>query len=183
MAEYYNGAAIYKRGGIVFHSIMDIKFSDGLILYVFPGRISPNDIWIKYRDTKIPRSNIRTPKHIHWVLDILVKREHDKEKITDFLNIMLQRWNEIKPLKERNYHSILSNLQYSRDKEFLYKFESLNRYGFWKMEFITHLIELLMLQEKTNNPNAYMFRKVIEAIQYGNDPYIIVSTATMRGGR
>ena len=182
MAQYIPKTKTIKRGDEQIRSILEIRFPDKLSLFVFPGRISQNDIWIKYIDAKSsPR--LRTPKHIHWVLDILVKREHNQKLVNNFLNEMLSRWNSIEPLPDRKYNTIVNNLLLSRDNSFVSQFNELNKFGFWNMEFITHLIELLMLQEKTNNPNAYMFAKVVKSILEERDPYTIVSDATMGGGR
>jgi hypothetical protein len=38
-----------------------------------------------------------------------------------------------------------------------------------------------MAQEKTNMPDAYMFRKLLEALKRGDDIFSIVSLATHRG--
>ena len=182
MAQYFHGNKSITRGSERIRAILEILFPDNLFLLVFPGRISQNDIWIKYIDAKSSH-RLRTPKHIHWVLDILVKREHNRNLVNDFLNQMLERWDSITPLPERTYDVIINNLMFSRNTAFVNRFNELNRFGFWDMDFITHLIELLMLQEKTNNPNAYMFVKVVKSILDGKDPYIIVSHATMGGGK
>ena len=50
-------------------AIIEFVFTD-YIIYVFQGNLSQFDIIIKY---KKDRKRIRTPKHIHWVVDILMK--------------------------------------------------------------------------------------------------------------
>ena len=52
-------------------AIIEFVFID-CIIYVFQGSLSQFDIVIKYRkDGK----RIRTPKHIHWVVDVLMKMQ------------------------------------------------------------------------------------------------------------
>ena len=52
-------------------AIIEFVFID-YIIYVFQGSLSQFDIVIKYRkDGK----RIRTPKHIHWVVDVLMKMQ------------------------------------------------------------------------------------------------------------
>ena len=182
MVEVRSGQHTISREKERISSIIEFVFDGHLRLVVFPGRISPNDIWIKYIDSNTS-GRMRTPKHIHWVLDILVKREHNRDLVNDFLKKMLNRWEEIKPLPDREYTTIKDNLVFSMDENFVSKYRALDSFGFWPMDFITFLIELLMIQEKTNNPNAYMFPKVVKNILEGNDPYRIVSDATMGGGR
>jgi len=73
MPRYIPGCTRIRQNNQNITSILDIDFGNGLWIYVFPGTISQNDIWIKFRDYNIPRSKIRTPKHIHWAVDILLK--------------------------------------------------------------------------------------------------------------
>ena len=45
------------------------------ILAVYKGSLSEYDLLIKYRQLEDGRwSRIRTPKHIHWAVDILIKQ-------------------------------------------------------------------------------------------------------------
>ncbi len=39
-----------------------------------------------------------------------------------------------------------------------------------------------MTQEKTNREDAYMFRKLLDAIKRGEEIYKIISIATLKGG-
>ena len=48
-------------------------------VFVFKGSISPFDILVQYKTDDGKR--LRTPKHIHWVVDILIKLER-KNKLT-----------------------------------------------------------------------------------------------------
>ncbi|MEM5803770.1 MAG: hypothetical protein QW474_02845 [Candidatus Aenigmatarchaeota archaeon] len=181
MVIYNEGATKISVNGYKINSIIDINFQNGLLIHVFPGRLSPNDIWIKFRNLNTKRSQIRTPKHIHWTVDILIKKFGDKNTTDQFLNSMLNRWLEIKPLKNRDKETIINNLILSKNKDFIKKYESLNNYGFFDIEFLTHLMELLMIQEKTNNPNAYMFKEVVNSILTSDDLYSIISAATHKG--
>jgi hypothetical protein len=185
MPSYHQGkTVIIPRGSDkAITSILDIDFKNGLWLYVFPGRLSQNDLWVKFRNENIPRSTIRTPKHIHWAVDILIKK-FGKQNLTDaFLNDMLTRWGQITPLPDRKMQTVMNNLTCSRNNQFLIQYQQLNHYGFFDIEFLTHLMELLMLQEKTNNPQAYMFKNVVGDLLSSNDLYKILSTAGYRGGK
>lgn len=163
-------------------SILDIDFGTGLWIYVFPGRISQNDIWVKFRNLRAPRTTIRTPRHIHWAVDILIKKFFNRNLTDAFLNDMLTRWRQITPLPNRRMQTILNNLVYSQNNQFITKYQNLNASGFFDVEFLTHLMELLMLQEKTNNPQAYMFRNVVNELLSFTDLYKILTTAGY-GGR
>jgi len=182
VANYNPGQIRTTRDGNPISSIIDIDFQNGLQIHVFPGRLSQNDIWIKFRNRNTPRSKIRTPRHIHWAVDILIKKFGSSNLANEFLNNMLARWEEITPLPDRTMQTILNNLVKSRDNQFITQYQDLDKYGFFDIEFLTHLMELLMLQEKTNNPQAYMFRDVVDGILNSNDLFSILSKAGF-GGR
>lgn len=173
---------VTPRGRKPITSILDIDFRNGLWIYVFPGKLSQNDIWVKFRNLNILRTTIRTPRHIHWAVDILIKKFGNRQLTDAFLNNMLTRWNQITPLPDRRLQTILNNLVYSRSNQFIAKYQNLNASGFFDIDFLTHLMELLMLQEKTNNPQAYMFRNVVNELLSFTDLYKILSTAGF-GGR
>ncbi|MCJ7719972.1 MAG: hypothetical protein MUO36_00715, partial [Candidatus Hadarchaeum sp.] len=89
-------------------------------------------------------------------------KKFGNQNLTDaFLKDMLARWSQITPLPNRKMLTIKNNLACSRNTRFLAQYKRLNHYGFFGMDFLTHLMELLMLQEKTNNPQAYMFKNVV----------------------
>lgn len=181
MATYRNGEKIFRAKGRTLRSILDIEFSDKICIYIFPGFISTNDIWVKYIDFS-STGRLRTPKHIHWVTDLLIKREHEPDLVKEFLLKVLDRWDQIQPLTSRDIDFILRNLVLSRDQQLVSRYSVLDKFGFWGMEFILHLVELLMLQEKTNRHDAYMFARVAEALLSSDDIYSIVSAATQTRG-
>ncbi|WRQ72873.1 MAG: hypothetical protein BME93_03460 [Methanosarcinales archaeon Met12] len=183
MPNYNQGRTQITRDGNPIISILEIDFENGLQIYVFPGQLSPNDIWIKFRNFNTPRSQIRTPKHIHWTVDILIKKFGDSNLTNEFLNNMIARWEQITPLPDRTMQTIRNNLVKSRDNQFITHYQDLNNHGFFDIEFLTHLMELLMLQEKTNNPNAFMFIGVVDKLLNSNDLYSILSKAGFGGRR
>ena len=137
------------------YSILDIELQDGLTLYVFPGSLSPNDIWLKYRKRD---SRVRTPKHIHWAVDLLIKKFLNRELTNSLLQVFRQCWDDVQGLTARDADSLIRSLSIAQNQQYLQRFEPLNTLGFFKIDFLLHLMELLMLQEKTNKPNAYMFK-------------------------
>ncbi|MDU6985303.1 MAG: hypothetical protein E6371_12885 [Terrisporobacter othiniensis] len=177
MANYSMGIKTMKKNGENKTSIMDIKCED-VDIYVFPGSLSPNDIVLKYKSHDSRR---RTPKHIHFVIDLLIKKEHESKLVKSFIDTLLLRFKEIKGLEDRTYNSIYNNLIICRNKKILNKYDELNKYGEYSVEFLLNFGELLMLQEKTNMKDAYMFKNVMEKIRDDKDIYSIVSSATHNG--
>ena len=68
-------------------------------------------------------------------------------------------------------------------KEKLKEFEELNQYGEYKVEFIGHLIELMIKMEKNTPPDkpARVFRELMEALLVEKEIFVIVSKATQIG--
>lgn len=84
-------------------AIIEFVFTD-YIIFVFQGTLSQFDIVIKY---KKDRKRIRTPKHIHWVVDILMKmqenerlrnRVHTYEEVISRNNL----WDFFRPHHNKN---------------------------------------------------------------------------------
>ena len=178
MADYNNGSNYIK--GYTLKSIVDIQLDCGITLSAFPGSLSPNDILLKYKELR-GTDRFRTPKHIHWVIDLMIKREHNKTLTNELLTVFKSQWEKIIPLISRDYEAIINSLSLSTNSELLEKYSTLNSYGYYKIDFIIHLMELLMLQEKTNYSEAYMFKNVINELLSGNDLFKLISTATHNG--
>ena len=65
------------------------------------------------------------------------------------------------------------------NKKDLDRFEELNQYGQYSVEFILVVTELIMIQEKTNYPNGTMNIKVFESFRNKHaDIFSVVSAAT-----
>ena len=66
--------------------------------------------------------------------------------------------------------------------EKLKEFEELNRYGEYSVEFIGHLIELMIKMEKNMPPEnpARVFKELIDSMLKEKDIFVIVSKATQK---
>ena len=51
-------------------------------------------------------------------------------------------------------------------------------YGIYSIEFLFRLAFLLMIQEKTNREDAYMFKNLLKALLEQKDLFKIISIAT-----
>ena len=174
---------ILKETKIILRKLLSpiIKFNfDNYDLYVFPGTISPADILIKY---KKGNSRIRTPKHIHWVVDILLKMENDKALTLKFISMIEKIWQNSQPLQKRDFEHLQDLIKNCLKKLNVAQFEKLNSYGEYPVDFLCVLMLLLSTQEKTNRHDAYMFGQIIEELQKTDlDIFKIVSKAGF-GGR
>ncbi len=157
----------------------EFRLENGTVIGVFQGSRGENpdlDIIVKYRE---PGKQIRTPKHLHWAIDLLIKKEHDPNLTKTFVYYLLSMWDKVMPFsnKEEQQECLL---RYSGD-EYLSKFYDLDKYGEYSVEFIAKVMELIMIQEKTGLAAAFMFKGVLQSIYEGKDIFSIVASAGFNG--
>jgi len=176
---------IYRRKGVTHVPIKTFQVNDSTLIAVYNGTLSKLDILIKYRQ-KLHHgrwSAIRTPKHIHWTVDILLKMQTYKELTQDFVDFFIRLWGKTKPLQsEEERQKIDCAALLNLSSEEISRFEKLSRKGEYSVKFLILLAKLLMLQEKTNRADAYMFKNVLMSLKEGKDLFGILSTASF-GGR
>lgn len=154
---------------------------DGTRIGIFQGTKGSNpdlDIIVKYQD-KYTKSVPRTPKHIHWVIDLLIKKEHNEELTLQFIEYLYDMYDKVEPFRNKEEQQ-KCELKFT-NPENLEKFKELNNYGQYSLEFIGHVIELLTREEKTGMEGAFMFKQVLEALKNKKDIFSIVSSATHNG--
>lgn len=160
-------------------AIIEFIFTD-YIIYVFQGTLSKFDILIKYRkDNK----RIRTPKHIHWVVDILMKMQGKEILTKQYLKSIQNCWIACVPLANNDFDTLKALIENGEKEIEIEQYYDLNAFGEYDVEFLYVLMELLAVQEKTNRSDAYMFGKIIEELlEADRDIFKIISTAGF-GGR
>jgi hypothetical protein len=166
--------------------IKSFQVNDSTIIAIYKGALSPFDILVKYRQRlkNGKWSHIRTPKHIHWTVDVLMKMQSYKELTREFLDFFIDIWNETLPLEsEQARQSLDLDMLLHISKEEIEKFKELSKKGEYSVKFLVLLAKLLMLQEKTNRKDAYMFKRVLDGLKSGEDLFHVLSTATLRAGK
>tara|TARA_Y100000034_G_C6866529_1_gene395026 strand:- start:163 stop:690 length:528 start_codon:yes stop_codon:yes gene_type:complete len=167
------------RGGRA-HSFKEIRLN-GITIGVFAGNRGHNpdhDILIKYQEDG---KRVRTPKHIHWVIDILIKKEHNRELTLEFLKYLRNMYDKVNGFESKEDRERCKLTETTHEK--LNKFEELNNYGEYSIEFIGHLIELMIKMEKNTPPNkpARVFKELMDAMLNEKEIFAIVSKATQIG--
>ncbi len=162
-----------------------IQVNDSYILGIYQGSLSNFDLLLRYRQkdnkSKSGWSRIRTPKHIHWAVDAIIKMHHNDEETRKFLSFLIDLWdNQIKPLTSDKDRSILLNVEAlkSEANSEASKYPQLANKGEYSIKFLYLIAKLLMIQEKTNLSTAFMFRSLLKALEEHKDIYKIVSIAT-----
>lgn len=124
----------FKRDGKEYTAIKEIKLNDGTIIGVFAGNrgaIPEHDILIRYQETG---KRFRTPKHIHWVIDLLIKKEHDRELTLKFMKYLRDMYERVEAFKSKEDRKKCILKETTKEK--LKPFEKLNQYGEYKVDFI-----------------------------------------------
>lgn len=178
---------VFKEKDELKHPLAIFILDDDKIVGVYRGTLSRYDILIRYRQkNKNGRwSRLRTPKHIHWAVDLLIKMSKKRKKISKFLDFLIQIWNKTEPITNKKTEKKFLNLNHlvKKHRNKIREYKEISKYGEYKIEFLILIAKLLMIQEKTNRRDAYMFRKLLEALKKGDDIFSIVATATLAGRR
>lgn len=176
--EIRRGSQLIENG--TKQAIIEFVFTD-YIIYVFQGTLSQFDIVIKY---KKDGTRIRTPKHIHWVVDILMKMQGNEALAKRYLRAVQNCWNACVPLTNNDYATLKALIENGENDIDIEQYFALNAFGEYDVEFLYVLMELLAVQEKTNRADAYMFGKIIEELlEADRDIFKIISTAGFGGRR
>lgn len=161
-------------------AIIEFVFTE-YIIFVFQGNLSQFDIVIKY---KKDGTRIRTPKHIHWVVDILMKMQGNGALTKQYLRAIQNCWNTCAPLTNNDYDTLKALIESGENDIDIAQYFDLNAFGEYDVEFLYVLMELLAVQEKTNRADAYMFGNIIEELlETDRDIFKIISTAGFGGRR
>jgi hypothetical protein len=162
-----------------------IEVNGTYILGIYQGSLSDYDLLIRYRQkdksTKSGWSRIRTPKHIHWAVDAIIKMQHNNNDTKNFLNFLINIWdNQIQPLKTDEERNLLLDVEELKKEANIEssKYPQLANKGEYSIKFLYLIAKLLMIQEKTNLSTAFMFKSLLKALESHKDIYRIVSIAT-----
>lgn len=159
------------------HQLIDAKkIEENYIIGVYKGELSNFDILIKYKEKQGNKwSRIRTPKHIHWAVDMLIKRYNNSDNTQKLIQFLINKWDGLVGIKsEQEQKTVLNNVMTIPIPDEL---KQLN-YGIYSIEFLFRLAFLLMIQEKTNREDAYMFKNLLKALLEQKDLFKIISIAT-----
>jgi hypothetical protein len=165
----------YSKKGVTFTPLSTYTLSNGTVVATYQGSRGDNpdlDFIVKYKEKS---KRLRTPSHTHWITDLLVKCEYNKEIVGQFVKKVLSLYDKTKPFssfEERDSYK----LKFYQEE--LSEFEILNNHGYYKMDVLVSFIELFTICEKQTK-DAYMFKTllglVLEYCEGKKDFYQIVS--------
>ena len=158
-----------------------VPVNGSYILGIYKGTLSDYDILLKYRQKEGDNwSRIRTPKHIHWAVDMLIKHYSESHETDLLLDSLLNLWEQTVPLESKaEQDELLSPDKLLADvNDEAAKYGKLAGKGEYSVKFLILIAKLLMVQEKTNRHDAYMFKNLLERLKEHRNIFEIVSTAT-----
>ena len=151
----------YKiKNGPRVESLKQFELDDGTIVAMFQGfrgSYPELDFIVKYKE---PIKKLRTPSHTHWIVDLLVKAEFNKEMVRDFVQKYLDLYDVMVPFEsqeERNSYEL------QHVGESLTDFQDLDGRGYLSVEFLSTIIELFILCEKRSD-GAFMFKGLLQLV-------------------
>ena len=65
----------------------------------FRGGNPELDFIVKYKEKG---KRLRTPSHTHWIVDLLVKSERNKEMVGRYIDDMIEMYENVEPFKTHN---------------------------------------------------------------------------------
>ncbi len=128
----------FRKEGQLIKPLSVFRVNSHFLIGVYQGSLSKYDILIKYRQKNDDKwSRIRTPKHIHWAVDIMIKMHSEPKTTKNFLEFLIGVWDEAKPLKsnkERDKFLDLNNLLKTSQKE-INEYKNLSEQGEYSVKF------------------------------------------------
>jgi hypothetical protein len=151
----------YTRKGETYSPIKFWSTDDKTTVAIYQGVRGENpdlDFIVKYKEEG---KRLRTPSHTHWIVDLLVKAEYNKELLLSYVNNLIEIYDNNGPfssVEERNEYELryinIMNLRYS----------DLNSHGYYTISTLTSFIELFTLCEKQTT-GAFMFRGLLTLVK------------------
>jgi hypothetical protein len=151
----------FKRKGIVYEPLCSWRTDSITEVGIYQGARGSNpelDFIVKYKEEG---KRLRTPSHTHWIVDLLIKSELDKEVLSYYIRDLISMYDEMKPfvtLEERSNY-ILVNPSIMD-----IKYSMFNERGCYSISTLTSFIELFSKCEKQGE-DAFMFRGLLVLIE------------------
>ena len=151
----------YTKKGEVHTPLLYWRTDDKTTVAIYQGERGENpelDFIVKYKEDG---KRLRMPSHTHWIVDLLVKAEYNKELLLSYVNNLIELYNNTTPfssVEERNNYELrfvnVMNLRYN----------DLNNHGYYTISTLTSFIELFSLCEKQTT-GAFMFKGLLTLIK------------------
>lgn len=146
--------------------------SDKTEIGVLKGGKSKYNFKVKYRQRG---KKERTPKHIHIIIDLYMKLMGNEELTMQLVDHIINIIKKVRPARSFPSRRLIFKGDHAK------KFEELNKYGEYPVDFLLVITELIQRQERTNYPQGKVNLKLFQSFRNQDDIFTVVSAATFRG--
>ena len=133
---------------------------DGTLIGIFQGNRGDNphlDFVVRF----LPpgrRKRIRTPRNIHWVVDILLNGKNKPEEALKLTKALLRCYENSTAFCSRGERNVFVP---RRARRLASQFKHLDSDGGVPVAFVTHIVELFSICEKASPRDNKMFKDVL----------------------
>jgi hypothetical protein len=133
------------------------EMSDGHVVAIYQGsrgQFPDLDFIVKYKKEGI---RLRTPSHTHWIIDLVLKGEVNKELTLQLVEDFIKMYDDTIPFntqKERDDYRLIY------PEKLVEKYKDLDSIGALSVEMLLTLVELFSMCEKRTE-GAFMFRNML----------------------
>ena len=151
----------FNKKGVNYSPLKYWSTDKGTKVAIYQGSRGENpdlDFIVKYKEKG---KRLRTPSHTHWIVDLLVKAEYNKDLLSTYVSDLINVYENTTPfstVEERNQYE-LAHMNVMNDKYWL-----LNGHGYYDVKTLTSLVELFSKCEKQTS-GAFMFKTLLELVK------------------
>ena len=116
------------------------------------------DFIVKYKEKG---KRLRTPSHTHWIVDLLVKAEYNKNLLSTYVSDLITLYDETVPFKSVEERD---NYKLQCPTKFWMNHIMIEDKGYYSLQVLTSFIELFSKCEK-QTPGAFMFRNLLVLVK------------------
>jgi hypothetical protein len=113
---------------------------------------------VKYKEEN---KRLRAPSHTHWITDMLVKAESNRDLLLSYIEDMIKFYDNTEPFKSIEE---ITNYQLTQVDRMKSKHQLLEGHGYYSIGTLTAFIELFSKCEK-QAAGAFMFRELLSLIK------------------
>jgi hypothetical protein len=182
---FRDGILTYRKDGKEHESISVFTTSDGTLIGIFQGTKGDNpdlDFIVKFLAPG-RKQRLRTPKNVHWVVDLLIRGNSDRDQAAALVDALIQCYEKAEPFATIEERAGYAPEEARRIAE---KFAHLKDDGLLPVEFVSMVIELFSICEKASPREKKMFRELLGTVKgyfEGTKDYYQVLNASAPGFR
>jgi hypothetical protein len=182
---YRDGVLSYRSDGKNHESISVFTTSDGTLIGIFQGEKGDNpdlDFIVKFLSPG-RRHRLRTPKNVHWVVDLLIRGNRDRKEAAALVDALINCYENAEPF---GTEAARAGYAPEEARKIAQKFSHLKDDGLLPVEFVSMVIELFSVCEKASPREKKMFRELLGTVKgyfEGTKDYYQVLNASVPGFR